>query len=368
MKLTYKCKICEKQFLSNKSLITHINFSHKMIGKVYYDTYIEPDIDHKCVVCKTNFTKFISLEQGYSKTCCVTCANKINGRYEKISKTLREINNKNKKQITKPFEITKDTDLSDYRCTQKFLYKCENCGCLKTVYKNFIKEKDFLCHSCKLKERAIKNGKILTTNERVLVDRNTDLTRYFTNQKVIFKCEKCGKEQHASIMYLRQTTRKDSKFLCQNCTTIQTNNKIYGVNHVSELFVSPKYISKQSIRFFNDLYNIIDYKDGVLYNTKEYGMRDISGEYYKYDFTITKQKIIIEYNGDYWHPSCLNDPSWKNNRLDCNETFKHDLNKKICAENKGFKIFYIWEHDVNECYSECLSKCKRIIEGDYEIC
>ena len=41
------------------------------------------------------------MEQGYSKTCCVHCADKINGRYEKISKTLREINNKNKKTNNK---------------------------------------------------------------------------------------------------------------------------------------------------------------------------------------------------------------------------------------------------------------------------
>ena len=37
--------------------------------------------------------------------------------------------------------------------------------------------------------------------------------------------------------------------------------------------------------------------------------------------------------------------------------------KKLCAERNGYKIYYIWEHDVNECYSECLSKCKLALEG-----
>ena len=367
MILIYKCKICEKTFVSNKSLITHINSFHKMLGKDYYDTYIEKNVEHKCIVCKINDTNFISIDKGYSKTCSVKCADKINGRYEKIKHTLQQNNNK-RKPLIEPFEINKDTDLSAYRHTQKFLYKCEQCGNLKIVYRNFLKENDVLCHKCKLENRAKSKGKILTVNERILIDRNTDLTRYFVDQKVKFNCELCGKEQHTSIMYLRQSTRQDTKFLCQNCSTIKTNNKLYGVDYISELFTSPKFISKQSINFFNDLYNIINSKDHIYFNDKEFGIKDIVGKYYKYDFTDTKSKIIIEYNGDYWHPKSLNDPDWKNNRLDCNETYKHDLNKKICAENKGFKIFYIWEHDVNDCYSECLAMCKRIIEGEYEIC
>ena len=81
------------------------------------------------------------------------------------------------------------------------------------------------------------------------------------------------------------------------------------------------------------------------------------------DGTDNVNKVIIEYNGDYWHPKCLNDPEWKNNRLDCNETWIYNENKKLCAERNGYKIYYIWEHDVNECYSECLSKCKLALEG-----
>lgn len=41
MILNYKCKICEKSYVSNKSLITHINSFHKMLGKDYYDCYSE---------------------------------------------------------------------------------------------------------------------------------------------------------------------------------------------------------------------------------------------------------------------------------------------------------------------------------------
>lgn len=41
----------------------------------------------------------------------------------------------------------------------------------------------------------------------------------------------------------------------------------------------------------------------------------------------------------------------------------HKIAGKLCAERNGYKIYYIWEHDVNECYSECLSKCKLALEG-----
>ena len=40
----------------------------------------------------------------------------------------------------------------------------------------------------------------------------------------------------------------------------------------------------------------------------------------------------------------------------------YDERKKQCALEHGYKIYYIWEHDVNECLSECLAYCKSLIE------
>lgn len=80
----------------------------------------------------------------------------------------------------------------------------------------------------------------------------------------------------------------------------------------------------------------------MYYNENEFGMTDLDGQYYKYDFTDNVNKVIIEYNGDYWHPKCLNDPDWKNNRLDCNETWIYIMKIKNCVPNEmaiKFTIF-----------------------------
>lgn len=359
-----------KTFTKSKSLISHINTVHKLLGKEYYNTYID-NSKHLCIVCNKNETEFISILLGYKKTCSVKCANKINGRYEKIAKTRKE--NSKLSDLVEPFEVYKDSNLKNYKYNQRFLYKCDLCKEFMFVNRNFnenLNDKNkFLCNKCKNKLRQSElYHKIQLTNERIFIDSSSDLSLYYGKQKVYFKCLNCQNTQTATIEYMRQNKRKDTKFLCKNCSTKYTVNKLYGVDYIALTFTNPKYISKQSIRFFNDLINIIKINRKFYYNENEFGIKDIDGKYYKYDFTDYDNKIIIEYNGDYWHPKRKDDPNWKNKILNCNTIWEHDQNKKICAERKGFKIFYIWEHEINECYSECLARCKSILEDNNEIC
>lgn len=365
MKLIYKCQICSKPFETRKSLSTHLQWHHKIPNKDYYDTYISNSTIHKCIVCGINDTTFLNIDDGYKKTCSVKCADKINGRYDHIRQTFIEKGYINK--LVEPFEVYKTDDLSKFDHRQKFLYKCEECGNYKTVLYNFnldLTNRDaFLCNKCKNYHRQIeKYNKIPIVETPIFIDKNSDLNRYYCKQKVRFNCEICNEEEHASIGYMRQTKRAATKFRCQKCSTIFTNRKLHGVDFICYLFTNPKFVSKQSIKFFNDLNNLLHFNYNIYYNKNEFGLKDkTTGLYYKYDFTDTKNKIIIEYNGDYWHPTCENDTNWKNNRLDCNETWMYDNNKRKCAESYGFKVIYIWEHEVNECYSECLSKCKNVL-------
>lgn len=368
MILKYKCAICNnKVFETRKKLCTHIQRSHKIAGKEYYDTYISDTTEHKCIVCGKNDTEFLNIDDGYKKTCCVKCADKINHRYEKIRETFISKGYFNK-STEEPFEVQKTDDLSKYDCRQKFLYKCDECGNLKTVNKNFNKDLNdrdaFLCNKCRNYHRQIeKYVKIPLVNKVIHIDKTVNLDNYFGLQKVEFNCEQCGTLQTATIGYMRQRKRKETNFMCQQCSSKHTVRKLYGVDYICQTFTHPKFISKQSIKFFNDLIKLLNFNYKLYYNKNEFWLTDIDGSHYKYDFTDNVNKVIIEYNGDYWHPKCLNDPEWKNNRLDCNETWIYNENKKLCAERNGYKIYYIWEHDVNECYSECLSKCKLALEG-----
>jgi len=81
-----------------------------------------------------------------------------------------------------------------------------------------------------------------------------------------------------------------------------------------------------------------------------------------YDFYLNEYKIIIEVNGDYWH---ANPKIYKPNDIihycfgmkKAKEIWKRDEEKRLIAENKGYKVIYIWEKELNE-----LKNNKKILE------
>ena len=74
---------------------------------------------------------------------------------------------------------------------------------------------------------------------------------------------------------------------------------------------------------------------------------------YFYDIKISNSNIIIEVNGDFWHGNPL---FYKEDDI-INHPFQpvvakslwiKDEKKKTIAENKGFKVIYIWENEIKE--------------------
>lgn len=65
---------------------------------------------------------------------------------------------------------------------------------------------------------------------------------------------------------------------------------------------------------------------------EEFCLRDIKNStHYYYDYTDQTNRVIIEFNGDYWH-------SHPNN-------VEKDIKKRRLAEDNGYKVFYIWESE-----------------------
>lgn len=72
-----------------------------------------------------------------------------------------------------------------------------------------------------------------------------------------------------------------------------------------------------------------------------------------YDFRISKTKIIIEVNGDYWHANpkmykyddVINYPD---GYKEASEIWSKDDKKKQNAERYGYQILYIWESELNK--------------------
>lgn len=63
-----KCAICGKEFDSYIKLARHLQYTHKMKSKEYFDKYVEP-FEHICRICHKNPTKFININDGYSDIC-----------------------------------------------------------------------------------------------------------------------------------------------------------------------------------------------------------------------------------------------------------------------------------------------------------
>jgi hypothetical protein len=64
----FKCKLCGKEFANFNSFVQHFKREHKIDYKKYFDTYIEPNDNHLCPICKLRQRKFFKGK--YRKTCC----------------------------------------------------------------------------------------------------------------------------------------------------------------------------------------------------------------------------------------------------------------------------------------------------------
>ena len=113
-----------------------------------------------------------------------------------------------------------------------------------------------------------------------------------------------------------------------------------------------------SSEFAYDMINQICERLSLNKPKKEKYIRDKNGNCYAYDFCLNKK--IIEFNGDYWHanPKIYNEDFInKVKNMSALEIWEYDNNKKICAENHGYEILYIWELDYNQSREDTINKC-----------
>ena len=75
MKLKYKCALCDAEY-ALLGFTNHIQRTHKIKYKDYYDTYIEPGVDHICRFCGKPCD--FSNSHGYYETCnSASCVRKV---------------------------------------------------------------------------------------------------------------------------------------------------------------------------------------------------------------------------------------------------------------------------------------------------
>jgi len=77
----------------------------------------------------------------------------------------------------------------------------------------------------------------------------------------------------------------------------------------------------------------------------------IDGVTYIYDIYVPTKKMIIEYNGDYWHANPkIYASDWfnKSKKLYANEIWDRDKTKKLLAEECGYDFLVVWENEYKK--------------------
>lgn len=348
MKIKYKCEICKNLLCSAPKFEKHIDEEHKEIGKVlYFQKYLLkiPDEKYgKCLVCgellDTNGSKFsFKYENGFR---CHT--------HRKCSKPT-------KKHWILMFGEKEGIEKWNRYCelqskSNTFEYKKEKYGWAKTQFDEYNKSR-----AVTLKNQQTKYGEKLGKEKFESYCKKQS----YVGCKLEYFIEKYGE---------LEGTKKYNELNHKKALTLDNFIRIYGKQIGEEKFFEYKskehnFYSKISKELFDKLQTELP-KRTFYYADKEFGLYDdIVKKYNKYDFTDNENKLIIEFNGEHFHAKSPNDDTFfnpYNPNLTALEQWQLDENKKLCAERKGFKIYYIWENDYvnnsNKIIEDCLSFLK----------
>lgn len=160
--------------------------------------------------------------------------------------------------------------------------------------------------------------------------------RIYNYQNKYIQCEQCNKEFKTSSWYLDS---KNDLFCTQECYwkyRKENYTEKYYKNDLNSLRkeTNPERKVRETLNAF-----------GILFEQE----KPFFKKYYA-DFYLPKTKSIIEVNGDYWHAN----PKYygsESNKKPLNEmqkrSIKRDQDRLKDFEKYGFRVFFIWEDEIN---------------------
>lgn len=241
-----KCEICDYECNVNY-FGTHTTQNHQISAKKYYELFLKKQDESLCLICRQQ-TRYISITQGYKKTCGYKCASLYR------QKQLQE-----KHGVTNQFQLEEVKEKSKKTLLEK--YGADNIS--KTEYaKNKIKN-----------TKKTKHG-----------------DQHYNNRN---KAQQTMKEKYGveNIMFIREFCDKaalngGSLAVTKKYITC-FGDEIYVQGTYEEKFV--KYCEEKGYRIFNG--PIISYFYENQYKN------------YKIDFEVLKegQKILVEIKSSYWY-------------------------------------------------------------------
>jgi len=131
--------------------------------------------------------------------------------------------------------------------------------------------------------------------------------------------------------------------------------------------------SKESLLLFDQLIEYCDTQGIDWYcgtrGKSEWWIKDDLGKVKFFDFVLLDLKIIVEYNGETWHPNpyILSEDDWQSwtipgGTVSADEQYRRDYEKTKLAVDHGFEVITVWSSDD---ISRAADDIKQVIHQKY---
>ena len=116
--------------------------------------------------------------------------------------------------------------------------------------------------------------------------------------------------------------------------------------------------SNSEIEFFNDLEKII--------SCEEKQTIKIGNNWYLPDIFVSKDGIIIEYFGDYWHanPKIYNSDDIIHHDLSAQNIWEHDYKRQKELEDLGYRMIIVWDSEYKKDKQQILNSIDNLLNWD----
>jgi len=393
----------------NNKEIKHSNHLSSYIRNNIIDTIIDTNNKieeiYKINYSINNKVKFLNIFRNYmnSKSTFILYvnSNNINESFdvERLDKFINYVSNNKMDRLSNEYQILRYGSINlEYRnkyglTKEKFILR----------YGKEIGEQKYYEHSDNQKKTSKRSLKYWINQGQTEEEAKISLKEYQSSHIIKHMLDK--DDNYITEYSRRNTPWRVEYYIHRGFSEEQANNFISEMKKKSSMFCKEYYInkgyslnesidlcrdywykhcyntgmniSKESIKLFKPIIDELSKIEGIcIYygdkenNRNEYFLYDKENKkYYFYDLTILYNdiKLIIEYNGEKFHPNKekLSVDEWNNWRclfnehLDADTKYKMDLDKKELAIQNGFKYLEVWSSDTNE---ENISKINNFVK------
>jgi very-short-patch-repair endonuclease len=378
----FMCPVSKREFNSSKGLSVYLTKTLKMDHSSYYDTYINHR-DSSCFFCN-NKGVFISVGKGYRNLCNnEECIKKSFNSHSIEGFMYRNLCTKEEGEIL--FKNENDRQLKERIITQNKLRlddidwdkrRSRNC-------KEFWIKKGFTYEESEQKVKEVMNE----IHEKTFKKFNDNPEKYAS--KYITKVEYWLKKGFTKEESVKKISERQSTFsldICikkygkedgilifqerqekwQKTLDSKTDEEKIEINR-KKMFNNSGY-SKISQKMFWEIYKLYD-KNNINFeelNGEVIRYDKVHNRHYRYDYVDFTKKIVIEYNGDFWH---CNPEQYESNHIhkimnvSASYLWEKEKIKKEWMEKRGYDVLTIWDSEYRKNPQQTLDKCIKFLNN-----